>query len=90
MQSVRIVIHGKVQGVFFRKYAFEEAIKLGIDGFVMNAPGGTVIIEAAGESESINEFVQWCHEGSPKAEVGKVEVTEIPERDYQGFTIRYS
>lgn len=89
MHTVHIIIRGKVQGVFFRKYAFETAIKLGIDGFVKNDGGGNVVIEAAGEKDNVDKFVQWCHEGSPRSEVEQVEVSEIPERDYQGFTIRY-
>lgn len=89
MQTVRIIIRGKVQGVFFRKYAFEAAIKCGIDGFVKNDSSGVVIIEATGEKQRIDDFVQWCHEGSPKSSVEQVEVSEIAERDFQGFTIRY-
>ena len=89
MQTVHIKVTGKVQGVFYRKYAFEVAIKLGIDGFVMNDVDGNVVIEATGENEKINEFVQWCHEGSPMSKVEEVAVNEIPEKDYQGFTIRY-
>ena len=89
MQTIHIKVTGKVQGVFYRKYAFEVAIKLGIDGFVMNDVDGNVVIEATGENEKINEFVQWCHEGSPMSKVEEVVVNEIPEKDYQGFTIRY-
>lgn len=89
MQTVRIIIRGKVQGVFFRKYAFETAIKLGIDGFVQNDSDGNVIIEATGEKQILDRLVQWCYGGSPRSEVEQVEVSEIPEKDFQGFTIRY-
>ena len=89
MQAVRIVITGVVQGVFFRKYAFEQAINLGIDGFVTNVADGNVMIEATGDDQSIEELIQWCHRGSPNSVIEKVDVTEIPKREYQGFTIRY-
>jgi len=89
VKTVRILITGKVQGVFFRKYAFEEAINLGIDGFVMNTSEGNVMIEAAGEPDKVDALAEWCSRGSPKSEVKKVEITEIPNKEYQGFTIRY-
>jgi acylphosphatase len=89
LQTIRIIVSGKVQGVFYRKYAFETAIQLGIDGFVMNGPDGKVIIEATGENQQVSELVQWCHTGSPKSTVEHVEIIELPDKDYQGFTIRY-
>ncbi len=90
LQTVRIIVSGKVQGVFFRKYTFDVASKLGVTGYVMNMPGGNVKIEASGDEKLLEDLVSWCRSGSPGAEVEEVEVTKLPLTNYSGFTIRYS
>lgn len=70
----RVRIYGKVQGVFFRKYALMVAQALGVGGFVRNEPDGTVLAEIEGAPEALERFVQWAHRGSPAARVERVEV----------------
>ncbi|MBK7888769.1 MAG: acylphosphatase [Bacteroidetes bacterium] len=53
MVAVRIIVTGKVQGVFFRQSALSKALDLKLRGFVMNQPDGSVLIEAIGEEENI-------------------------------------
>ena len=89
MQTVGITISGKVQGVFFRKYTIEAAMKAGVSGFVMNTVKGDVYIEATGTETEIAALIEWCHTGSPWSKVEKVSVDQIPFRQFQGFSIRY-
>jgi len=70
----RLRIYGKVQGVFFRKYAQMTAQSLGLGGFVRNEPDGSVYAEVEGSPEAVENFVRWAHRGSPAAKVERVEV----------------
>ncbi|HEX5002117.1 MAG TPA: acylphosphatase [Bacteroidia bacterium] len=86
--SVRIVVKGLVQGVFFRKHTVTKALQLQLSGFVMNIPDGSVLIEAQGSPQSLDLFIAWCRTGPPAAQVTGVEVIEIPDGEYRTFTIR--
>lgn len=81
-------IRGKVQGVWYRKSAVEEALRLGVAGFAMNLPDGSVRIEAEGPRETLDRFVEWCRIGPPRAVVERVEVTEGPLVEHAGFETR--
>jgi acylphosphatase len=70
---LNIVIKGKVQGVFFRDYTSRKANELGIKGFVKNRIDGSVYIEAEGNEKMLEEFISWCHQGSPPSQVEHVE-----------------
>ena len=85
LKHLNIKIHGQVQGVFFRVSAKEEAEKLGITGFVKNAPDGSVYIEAEGEKENLDKFIKWCKNGPEHAEVEKIEVTEAHLKNFSEF-----
>lgn len=89
MQSVSILISGRVQGVFFRKYALTSALNYGLSGFVMNTREGNVYIEATGNADKIAELIKWCHTGSPLSSVKQVTVNTIPVKHSDGFTIRH-
>lgn len=88
MQTLHIIVKGKVQGVFFRASAREAAMALALTGWVKNTSDGAVEISVTGNSESLQSFLQWCHEGPPKAVVQSV-ITE-PEafQSYEGFQIK--
>jgi acylphosphatase len=83
-----IVVKGRVQGVWFRKYAQDKADDLGLSGFVKNEPDGTVYIEVSGEKDHVDVFVQWCHSGPPLAHVESVDVKENNSRHIGSFAIR--
>lgn len=70
---VHIIVHGKVQGVFFRDYAKKEAEKLGLTGWVKNTKTETVEITAEGDKLELRKFIVACEQGSPLAKVNKVE-----------------
>lgn len=82
-KSVSIKVTGKVQGVFFRQSTLRKASDLGIFGFVRNEDDGSVYIEAEGNEEQMNHFMEWCRRGPASARVDK---TEIMEKVYKGFS----
>ena len=69
----QIVVHGKVQGVFFRSTARDKAVLLGLKGTVANQTDGTVRIRVEGTAEAVDSFTEWCWTGPPRAEVEGVE-----------------
>nr|CCC89687.1 putative acylphosphatase [Trypanosoma congolense IL3000] len=84
-------VRGRVQGVFYRKYAHKTAEELGLRGWVQNLPDGRVEWVAEGTRENIDSFVKWCHGGSPKARVEGVDVTTVAEGikySFERFEIR--
>lgn len=90
MRRVRVLISGRVQGVFFRAYTKEEAKRLGLKGWVKNLPDGRVEALFEGEDEAVEKMIKWCHRGSPASKVEKVEVFEEPYLgEYEGFSIKY-
>lgn len=82
-----IVITGKVQGVFFRQSTREKARSLNIKGTVNNQPDGSVKIIANGAKEQMDELINWCRQGPPKARVDTVTATEIDEQGFTDFII---
>lgn len=65
-------IHGKVQGVFFRKHTQQECKRLGVSGWVMNTPRKTVVGYAEGSKPSIDSLKRWLRTtGSPKSRIDK-------------------
>lgn len=84
-----LTISGKVQGVFFRKSARDKAWELGITGYAMNMPDGSVHIEAEGEQDKLDEFMAWCKKGPEGARVDKLESGRGEEIKFDKFEIRY-
>lgn len=80
----RVLVSGKVQGVFYRKYTQRKAAQLGVTGFVRNLPDGRVEIVAEGTAEQVRALEAWCHEGPPKSEVTAVSVTDCTGRESEG------
>lgn len=85
IEHLNVKIYGKVQGVFFRTSAREEAEKLDISGFVRNEPDGSLYIEAEGEKEKLDKFLKWCKDGPEAAQVEKIEVTKGPIKNFSEF-----
>ena len=84
--SVRI--KGRVQGVFYRQSAADEARRLGVAGYVRNLPDGDVEAVAEGRREAVESFVAWCRRGPPAARVDEVQVREgDAQGGFKGFTV---
>lgn len=86
MQTIRIIITGKVQGVFFRASARDVAKKLQICGEVRNKSDYVEII-AKGDEERLSQLIEWCHIGPENAVVGRVVVETIPQLEFRDFKI---
>ena len=74
MKTLRLVIHGRVQGVFFRDSMRREAQRLGIAGWVRNRSDGTVEAAVQGEPAAVDAIVCWAHRGPQHAQVVGVEI----------------
>ncbi|BBJ00350.1 acylphosphatase [Ferrigenium kumadai] len=87
-ETLRLVVHGRVQGVFFRDSMRHEAQRLGIDGWVRNRSDGTVEAEVQGAPAAVEAIVHWAHRGPEHARVERVEV-EPSEGTHSSFEILY-
>lgn len=87
---VRIRVHGRVQGVWFRAHTRDAGRGLGLSGWVRNEPDGTVSAVAEGPRSDCETLVAWCHEGSPLSRVERVETEwEEPTGRQGSFEARY-
>ena len=88
---VRLIIEGRVQGVWFRESTRREASRLGVFGWVKNRPDGKVEVLAEGPEDKVRNLVAWCHHGPPTAKVSRVLETEEAWRgESDSFDIAYS
>ena len=81
----RLRIHGRVQGVWFRGWAAENARALGLRGWVRNRRDGSVEVVLAGPGPAVEAMVALCHDGPPAARVDHVEREPIAEAVADGF-----
>jgi acylphosphatase len=84
----RVVVHGEVQGVFFRDTARREASAIGVSGWVRNTPEGTVEAVFEGAREAVDRMVGFANEGPPDAEVEDVETFDEEVEGLDGFETR--
>ena len=90
MEYVRkkIIIHGRVQGVFFRQNAKEEAERRNIKGWIKNMPDGSVLVHAVGEAEDMDGFIKWCWKGPEKSRIDNIQTEDLPlPGEYSDFRI---
>lgn len=73
---VRLIIQGRVQGVWFRDSTRRQAITLGVDGWVKNRTDGSVEALVEGPKEKVDTLVKWCHQGPPHAKVTHVDAKQ--------------
>ena len=81
------VVHGKVQGVWYRASTQQKATELGLVGWVRNQPDGTVRLVAEGPEVAVQALLDWCHVGPPHAVVSKVEVSAGEIVGFQTFEV---
>ena len=90
LRAIRALIHGRVQGVFFRVYTRDKANQLGLVGWVRNNPEGSVECHAQGPDQAIAEFISFLHQGSPSSKVDDVAVNDVPvDSTLSSFKITY-
>jgi len=83
-----VFVSGRVQGVFYRANTRENARDRGVDGWVKNLEDGRVEAIFEGPTEAVEEMVEWCHTGSPAADVEDVEVEYGEPQGEDEFSIR--
>ncbi|MBA2507485.1 MAG: acylphosphatase [Nocardioidaceae bacterium] len=84
----RVVVHGEVQGVFFRDSCQAEAQAAGVAGWVRNTSAGTVEAVFEGPADSVEQLVGWCRTGSDQARVDQVDVEHEEPRGETAFVVR--
>ena len=90
-KRVHAIVHGRVQGVFFREYTRRQSEQLGLNGWVRNLPDGTVETVFEGEEGTVASMLEWLSTtGSPMSSVTGVDVQDQePADELQGFTVRF-
>ena len=84
----RVVVHGRVQGVFFRGSTQDEARRAGADGWVRNRSDGSVEAVFEGTADAVEDLVRFCRVGPGWADVERVEVIEEAPEGLRGFHVR--
>jgi acylphosphatase len=87
MRRVRVLVSGRVQGVFFRASCAERAGELGLSGWIRNVSGGDVEAVFEGTDAAVEEIVRWCREGPELAHVDRVDVAEEAPAGGSGFRV---
>jgi acylphosphatase len=86
---LRMVIRGRVQGVFFRASAAEEACALDVPGFARNRADGAVEIVVEGERRKLERLLEWAQIGPPRARVDDVDTEwSAATGEFSGFVTR--
>lgn len=84
----KVLVSGRVQGVFFRDECRRKATERGLAGYVGNLPDGRVEAVFEGDPDAVAALVEWCHEGSRPATVSSVEVDDESPTGASGFEVR--
>jgi acylphosphatase len=85
----RVKVTGRVQGVFYRDSARQEALARDVSGWVRNLPDGSVEAVFEGAPEAVDAMVGWAHLGPLRAEVESLERTAEEPEGLVGFDVRY-
>lgn len=84
---VRVIVRGRVQGVFFRDTCRREADRLGVAGEAFNRPDGSVEAVFEGPPDAVDAMVGWTRRGPSEAAVDDVQVTEERPEGTEGFSV---
>jgi acylphosphatase len=87
IEAAHIIVHGRVQCVWFRAGTKEQADEFGLLGWVKNRPDGTVEIHAEGEKAQLEKFITWCRKGTPAADVTSLDIDWIMAQEFKSFDI---
>jgi acylphosphatase len=85
MKRVRLRIHGRVQGVWYRGWSVERARELGLDGWVRNRADGTVEMSLSGPQAAIDAMLDNCRHGPRAAQVSRIDAVDESEAVEPGF-----
>jgi acylphosphatase len=76
VRRVRVIVRGRVQGVFFRAACATEARARGVGGWVRNLPDGSLEAAFEGPDADVETMIEWCRSGPPSARVDGLDVTD--------------
>jgi acylphosphatase len=85
MIAKHVIVHGRVQGVFYRAGAQRRADELGVAGWVRNLDDGTVEMVVEGEADAVDRMVSWAGDGPMQAEVSGLDVDDLDPQGLDGF-----
>ena len=83
----RVLVSGRVQGVYFRDTCRTMALRYGVHGWVRNLPNGRVEAVFEGAADAVNRLVEWTRRGPGSATVTDVEVHDEPPEGLRGFKV---
>jgi acylphosphatase len=82
-----VVVHGRVQGVFFRAFVRDAARRAGVTGRAVNRPDGTVAVRLEGAAEAVAEVERACARGPRGAQVERVDASDAPPESLTDFDV---
>jgi acylphosphatase len=83
--AIHLVVHGRVQGVGYRWWTQQAALRLGLDGWVRNRTDGTVELLAIGEPAMLEQLAQACRQGPSAARVAHIRRDQATDDGSAGF-----
>lgn len=84
----RVIVSGRVQGVWYRESCMREATAAGVSGWIRNNYDGTVEAALEGHPATVDRVLAWMRTGPPRAVVTAVEVTPEAPHGEHGFAVR--
>jgi len=84
-----VSVTGRVQGVFFRGWMRDQAIELGVTGWVRNCPDGRVDSHIEGDEAAVVQLIERLRRGPPSARVEDVHVWDVETFDFDDFEVRH-
>ena len=84
----RVIVSGRVQGVWFRDSCQREARSLGVAGWVRNRMDGSVEAVFEGDADRVLSMCNWMMHGPPRAHVADIDIIEEPPEGEAGFSVR--
>jgi acylphosphatase len=87
---IRVIVTGRVQGVWYRKFCFDNASSLNLEGWVKNMPDGSVQLVAQGSRDKLDILISKLNEGPPFSKVKNLDVIWLPDdSNLESFKILY-
>ena len=88
MVARHLILHGRVQGVFYRDWTVKTARGLGLTGWVRNLPDGTVEAHLEGDDSAVQRMIEAMRDGPPRARVDRIEQREAEAQGFDSFERR--
>ncbi|MFA5173694.1 MAG: acylphosphatase [Candidatus Pacearchaeota archaeon] len=87
MKTIKMLVSGTVQGVFFRKYVQEKAAELGLRGFCRNLDNGDLEVVVEGKDENTTKMIEIVKKGPPYAKIKEIQTQEIKHQGFEDFRV---